>query len=577
MGEVVVNRIVSGLICAFLIFNAAIVSAETRRALLIGINEYQTDEFARLRGAVNDVETMREILIGRYGFPESNVVVLTDSAATRQGILSAFDDLVKSASADDMVYVHYSGHGSQVQDLNGDEDDMSDETILPHDARTKDIPDITDDEIGHFLDRLQADNAIIVLDSCHSGTATRGGIATRSVPADERLDLYRKTVTDVATRSIVPIDIPDRYILFSGAASHQSALDGPIEGKYRGFFSYALSEALKSVPPQASPRDIHDHIGQTYQRLSQKFGGLKLPDPQFEADAALLDGPLFAASRSAEAGKAFLSVSVEGKARARLIRGSAMDAVPGTYWAIFSTGETEFSVGMALATAVVVSMDDADSIVELEGETLESGVTYRAVPLPKPLLPEAVLVRLEINDTDFSDELRTHVSNRVAGVQFVEAKEFARFVIAVQGDTLRIFDAAGLIAVDEFEIDSVGAAGDKLADVLNRSKSAVSLSKMTNPSSNLLIQASVVGANTDNEMHVKRPDESRSNRNSVMLQIEVNADSYLTVIDIDPEGSINVLFPNSYTRDGFLPAGFVRGGATTRIPDSLSPSLSYRW
>ena len=56
-----------------------------------------------------------------------------------------------------------------------------------------------------------------------------------------------------------------------------------------------------------------------------------------------------------------------------------------------------------------------------------------------------------------------------------------------------------------------------------------------------------------------------------MLQIEVNADSYLTVIDIDPEGSINVLFPNSYTREGFLPDGYVRGGETTRIPDSLSP------
>ena len=53
------------------------------------------------------------------------------------------------------------------------------------------------------------------------------------------------------------------------------------DGKYRGFFSYALAEALMNVQPQASPRDIHKHIGQTYQQLSQKFGGLRLPDPQF--------------------------------------------------------------------------------------------------------------------------------------------------------------------------------------------------------------------------------------------------------------------------------------------------------
>ena len=571
MGKMNSHYVASSLVGVLLFVLASNVPGETRRALLIGINEYQTEEFADLRGAVNDVETMREILISRYGFPESNVVVLTDRLATRQAILDALNRLVEQTTTDDMVYVHYSGHGSQVQDMSGDEADQLDETILPHDARTKNIPDITDDEIGEFLSRLQASNAIVVLDSCHSGTATRGGIATRSVPPDARLELYKSRVADVATRSIVPIDIPDQYILFSGAASHQSALDGPVDGKYRGFFSYALAEALKDVEPLASPRDIHKHIEQTYQKLSQKFGGLKLPDPQFEADNALLDNPLFVMTQSAESNKAFLSVLVDRKARGRLIRGSAMDAGPGSYWAIFAADETNFSLARALAKAIVVRMDKADSIVEFEGPTLDRGTSYRAVPLPNPAMPEAVLVRLEIENSELATELGLHIADRVAGVQFVGVDKFARFVVTADDSKLRVFDAAGIVAIDEFQLTSIVEAGDKLADLLNRSKSVVSLSNMTNPLSGLQINARIVGAASANEIFIRRQNETRSNRNSVMLQIDVNADSYLTVIDIDPEGTVTVLFPNSYTSAGFLPDGFVRAGATTYIPDSLAP------
>ena len=53
----------------------------TRRALIIGVNQYVSDQIFDLRGAVNDVESMREVLTTRFGFPEANVVVLTDEQA----------------------------------------------------------------------------------------------------------------------------------------------------------------------------------------------------------------------------------------------------------------------------------------------------------------------------------------------------------------------------------------------------------------------------------------------------------------------------------------------------------------
>ena len=216
--------------------------SSARRALLIGINKYKG--LPRLQGSINDIETMRHILITRWGFSEKHIKMVTDEAATRAGILAALEQLVQETGSQDTVYLHYSGHGSQVADLNGDEkDDGLDETIVPQDGRTGDVRDITDDELDEVISRLRARSALVVLDSCHSGTATRSvDIRTRSVPQDTRTELYKKDM--VTKRSVVPLT-SSRFVLMTGAASHQEALDGPVEGRYHGFFTYALSRSLE--------------------------------------------------------------------------------------------------------------------------------------------------------------------------------------------------------------------------------------------------------------------------------------------------------------------------------------------
>jgi uncharacterized caspase-like protein len=167
-------------------------SPGVKRALLVGINKYQA--VPKLQGSIDDVETMRKILLTRWGFPERHIAVLKDEAATRASIVAALEQLVKETGPEDTVYFHYSGHGSQVEDLNGDEkDDGLEETLVPQDGRTGDVRDITDDELDAVFTRLRAKNAFIVLDWCHSSTATRSlDIRTRSIPRDNRIDIYRK-------------------------------------------------------------------------------------------------------------------------------------------------------------------------------------------------------------------------------------------------------------------------------------------------------------------------------------------------------------------------------------------------
>ena len=75
-------------------------------ALLIGITAYQT--FAPLKGAVNDVDTMQQVLLTRYGFAPDHIRTLTNEQASRRNILSAIEQLQKTTEANDTIYIHSS-------------------------------------------------------------------------------------------------------------------------------------------------------------------------------------------------------------------------------------------------------------------------------------------------------------------------------------------------------------------------------------------------------------------------------------------------------------------------------------
>src|SRR5437764_184829 len=105
-------------VCALFMASGFGLQAGRRRALLIGINDYTASHLGRvaaeslppdrdwpnLTGAVNDVTMLREMLTAVYGFAESDVVTLTDQAATRTAILDALDrQLVEPAAKDDVL------------------------------------------------------------------------------------------------------------------------------------------------------------------------------------------------------------------------------------------------------------------------------------------------------------------------------------------------------------------------------------------------------------------------------------------------------------------------------------------
>jgi len=146
------------------------------RALLIGINKYEDTRIPSLKGTANDLQDFRTMLIQQLHFKESEILPLENEKATHDSILNAIDDwLVKGSAPGDRVVLYYSGHGEQTPDTNGDEDDKLDEALVAHDADLITHKNyVLDDEINLKIQALKGREVLAVIDSCHSGTVTRG-------------------------------------------------------------------------------------------------------------------------------------------------------------------------------------------------------------------------------------------------------------------------------------------------------------------------------------------------------------------------------------------------------------------
>ncbi len=148
-----------------------------QHAVVIGIADYPNAN--SLAGPVDDVKNMYRFLVETQGYKQKEIKMLTEGNATRNNILSTLQDwLIEGTQPGDNVLFYFSGHGFQINDTDRDEKDGKDEAIAAYDVAINEqgqfINMITDDEIGDILDQLNDRDVTVIIDSCHSGTLTRG-------------------------------------------------------------------------------------------------------------------------------------------------------------------------------------------------------------------------------------------------------------------------------------------------------------------------------------------------------------------------------------------------------------------
>ena len=264
-----------------------LVSAQQKYAVFVGINDYiefEDEPGGDLRGAESDALLMRSVLIDRWGVLEPNTRTLLSREATKDAIRESITTfLSQRAGPDDLAIFYFAGHGSQAFDLDGDEPDGLDETLAPTDVlKTSAERDIRDDEFRVWLSAIPA-RVVVILDSCHSGTATRGTGPMRARILDREIPSEGGREPERVRERYDPESMSDgsaTIIEVAAAGPNQSAMEGVFltdgTGEQRGAFTYHLVRALWEASPTATYDDV---VGRVISSLkADEF----MQDPQLE-------------------------------------------------------------------------------------------------------------------------------------------------------------------------------------------------------------------------------------------------------------------------------------------------------
>ena len=143
-------------------------------AVIVGIEDYES--MTDLSYTIDDAVDMEDVLVSYSNWDSNNIELLTDEMASKNGIDTAIANMALEADTDDVCLFFFSGHGSRIPDVDGDEEgieDYYDEVICPWDTTEELGNVISDDELGGWLTECKG-NVVVILDTCMSGGFTKG-------------------------------------------------------------------------------------------------------------------------------------------------------------------------------------------------------------------------------------------------------------------------------------------------------------------------------------------------------------------------------------------------------------------
>lgn len=261
-----------------------------RKGLFIGINYNGSKN--QLQGCINDAQAISRFVMQNFGYKKEDCVILTDDPGnrnnarampTRANIIDAMHWLVSNAQPNDSLIFHYSGHGSTVKDLDGDEETGYDETICPLDFEQAGM--IVDDDMNTILvQSLPAGCRLTAFfDSCHSGSAldlpytysTKGALKEPNMLKDAgtnalgaiasyeqgNISGVLQSLSSTATRMMNGSSATNKtrqtkssaadVISLSGCKDTQTSADASQGGFKAGAMSYSFLEVMSQNPNQS--------------------------------------------------------------------------------------------------------------------------------------------------------------------------------------------------------------------------------------------------------------------------------------------------------------------------------------
>ena len=235
---------------------------QSKRALLVGISNYPSvdDNSWDTINGTNDIHLIAKTLKNSgYSINE-----LSNDEATFEAIRKALSSLASNCNKGDIVYIHFSCHGQPFEDLDGDEDDGWDESIIPYNAPMSYVKGVyegehhlTDDMLSNYFNSIRkavgpSGFVCVVVDACHAGGSSRG---------DEDEELYcrgtKKGFSPNGKQYRPPINTQGSFhiktekglsniTILEACRAYQSNHEIKQNGNYYGPLSYYVNVVLSS-------------------------------------------------------------------------------------------------------------------------------------------------------------------------------------------------------------------------------------------------------------------------------------------------------------------------------------------
>jgi hypothetical protein len=556
------------LILALLYCLSATAFAQKKLALIVAVGNYMPNSNIPPIASLNDVKYIKAVLHNN-GFLEKNIDTLKDSKATKAAILKALDAVAAKSKKGDIVVIHFSCHGQQIRDQKTvaegkDEEDGYDEALIPYDVKKPQYypglytgeNHLRDDDLGPKLIAIRNNlgkngSLLVLLDACHSGTATRAMefTASRGEPIP-----FNDPENPLESNINLPVedhffdnlsDSASNMVVISGSGPHQQNFQTEIAiggGKKEqvGALTYAFYKAMNDMPPLSD-----------YELLFQKIKAQiqsQHPEqiPLVEGNTAQI---VFTGDYTPKKETIFLTAVVGDNSSSDTlfkIDKGIMDGISeGSTLKIYARGNTN---PIAEGT---IRRSDRFTAYGVSSTSLNKGTAYEAKIDEISNGSIAISIKIKINKNDAeAGLLGNQLKSFFQPYRFITFSENAEMMIDLSKTSEKGVEAYLVDAIDSIRWQkqignhdslTVNDTKELLAAIKNSMRVKYLRTMQDGGELAKFVKATIVPANPHNEKDevVLQPEENYS------LKIENTGDEriFYTVLDITADNKVDVLYP----------------------------------
>jgi len=548
------------------ILSIGILNAEpTKHALIIAVGDYPTEGGWSSISSVNDVALIQGALL-QQGFQQDNINIIINENAKKQGITEQILALSEKVKKGDIVVIHFSGHGQQIMDNGADELDGYDESLIPFDAKLyfsskyQGENHLRDDEMTSLLNTLRNNlgdtgDVLVILDSCHSGTGTRGLAKSRGTDVKFRSPDYDPAEKkDEDNFSDIETDDSNfaSLVVLSGASQEELNYEyiDRNNGSSYGSLSYSFSKALAEATPETTYRALFDKIKVEMSMIAPK------QSPQIEGD---IDMKIFG-GQAVEQQPYFMIDAWYDENTVTIKAGNLMGIFDGTEVGFYDINTSDPGKAEPKATGKIANTSAVKSDIVLETSLTEEDAKNSWIFITNMNFGDmSIKVKIEnLKNKEFENKL-IEKCEKVPTVDIVK-KDPELIIEKLDANTIQIITTDELVIFKM--VMSEAGIDDSTQKVVDRLKGYAQANllkniSMTDPDLNVTFKIIPVTVKRSGSRYVVDQhlsiDAKMENGNQLVFndgdpfKIKIKNDgyspAYYQIIDIQSDNNVNILIP----------------------------------